>query len=67
MNNEPLFTEMPVLSIVTNFSTNGNFERVYLVYADSREDGRKNKPRRKPAYAISNTWNGPLLGACENR
>ncbi|HRH33854.1 MAG TPA: hypothetical protein PKY12_02300 [Catalimonadaceae bacterium] len=68
MKNEPLFAEMPVLSIVTNFSTNGNFERVYLVYADARENSRQNKPRRtKPTFAISNTWNGPLLNISENR
>lgn len=61
MKIDQLFAEMPILSIVTNFSTEGEFERVYLVLPSGKEQAQENKRRQaKSRMLTSNTWNGPL-------
>jgi len=56
-----LFAEMPVLSIVTNFSSNGDFERIYLITehsGDKKSDA--NKKRKTKMEQMFSAWNGPL-------
>ena len=59
MNNYPLFADMPVLSMITNFSKNGNFERIYLVMERSPESRAKNELRKAQPSETRSLWNGP--------
>lgn len=59
MNNYPLFADMPVLSMITNFSKNGNFERIYLVMERSPENRAKNEVRKAKSGETRSLWNGP--------
>lgn len=59
MNNFPIFADMPVLSIVTNFYKNGNFERIYLVMEHNPENQAKNELRRARPSERRSLWNGP--------
>lgn len=61
MSDHTLMTEFPVLSIVTNFEKNGDFERVYLVVAPKQKPVPKSNRKTKTSFLLNNTWNGPLL------
>lgn len=62
MNPYPLFANMPVLSMITNFSRNGDFERIYLVMENPPENRFKNERRQSRPVPVRNTWNGPAHG-----
>lgn len=60
MKTETIMAEMPILSIVTNFDQNGDFERVYLV--KPRGKGRQaNHFREIKNLPMDRLWNGPML------
>lgn len=60
MNTQQLFAEMPMLSIVTNFSTAGDFERVYLVVENNLNEKKQNQKKRLRSLVQPSAWNGPL-------
>lgn len=62
MSQYSIFANMPVLSMITNFSPTGDFERVYLVMENSPENRSRNERRTARNVPVRNTWNGPKAG-----
>lgn len=63
MENSVIFNEMPLLSIITNFSNDGGLERVYLVTGRKPAPNVRNTFRNTPTEEkpVRNTWNGRVL------
>jgi hypothetical protein len=63
MENSAIFNEMPLLSIITNFSNDGGLERVYLVTGRKPAPNARNRFRNAPTEEkpVRNTWNGRVL------
>lgn len=59
MKNNALFQDLPLVGLITNFGTNGEFEKIYMLTAD-RKKQPGSRERRKPV-PVNRTWNGPNL------
>ena len=62
MKTDDIFAGMPMLSIVTNFAHNGDFERIYLVMERQHGAASQNYKRKASPIAAHSHWNGPLGG-----
>ncbi len=61
MENNQLFYGTPVLSLITNFSKSGDFERVYMVMGrELPSRPARNQMRQAEPAPSRNGWNGPL-------
>lgn len=61
MENSQLFYGTPVLSLITNFSRTGDFERVYMVMGRELPGKQvRNEMRQAEPKASRSGWNGPL-------
>jgi hypothetical protein len=61
MKNEQIFAGMPVLTLITNFSHEGEFEKIYMVMERKKDDVSCNQKRKRALPPIHSTWNGPAL------
>jgi hypothetical protein len=59
MENNNIFAGMPVLTLITNFSQTGNFERIHLVMERKLSGQSQNQSRKKAIPNINRFWNGP--------
>jgi len=62
MENNNIFAGMPVLSLITNFSESGNFERIHLVMDRKLSGTTQNQSRKKHVSKFNRFWNGPDFG-----
>jgi len=61
MDNNHFFAGTPVLSLITNFSENGDFEKIYMVMGHLPERTATNQMRRPARTENRSLWNGPHL------
>jgi hypothetical protein len=60
MENKPSFSGTPVLSLITNFSSNGSFERIYMVMGNPLPTNQVSNRKRQNRFPDSSLhWNGP--------
>jgi len=59
MENSNIFAGMPVLTLITNFSQTGNFERIHLVMDRKLSGHTQNQIRTKAVPNVNKFWNGP--------
>jgi len=62
MENNNIFVGMPFLSVITNFSVNGDFERIHLVMERKISNREQNQIKGKSQPAVNRFWNGPDFG-----
>jgi hypothetical protein len=68
MENNQFFAGAPVLSLITNFSDNGGFERIYMVMNHLPQRAASNQMRRPaPQEHNRRTWNGPMTDSSERK
>jgi len=60
MENNQFFAGTPVLTLITNFSNNGNFEKIYMVMGHLPEKTASNQMRNNTQSKKRGFWNGPL-------
>jgi hypothetical protein len=62
MNTSEIFREMPLTTLITNFSAEGGFERIYLATNRKPNPAASNQFRKRPENGESkNSWNGRQL------
>ena len=62
MNTSEIFREMPLTTLITNFSCDGGFEKIYLATSHKPDPGASNQFRKKPEQnTLKNNWNGRQL------
>jgi hypothetical protein len=59
MDNNQLFAGTPVLSLITNFSRSGDFEKIYMVMGHLPERTGSNRMRQPSSQKTNSFWNGP--------
>ena len=59
MENNNIFAGMPVLTLITNFSETGNFERIHMVMERKISSSNQNQIKRKSIPNTHRFWNGP--------
>jgi hypothetical protein len=59
MNNEPIFAGLPLMAFITNFSPDGNFEKIYVVMKEKKEYSGGNEIKRRALPTACSVWNGP--------
>ena len=59
MENNNIFAGMPVLTLITNFSQSGSFERIHLVTERKISGQLQNQLRVKTGLSNKRFWNGP--------
>ena len=61
MDNNQFFAGTPVLSLITNFSGNGDFEKIYMVMGHLPERTATNQMRKPSRIENRSLWNGPRV------
>jgi hypothetical protein len=59
MNNNHLFADIPVLGLITNFSENGDFEKIFMVVESRPKQRIGSRLRRSLVSPQDRIWNGP--------
>jgi len=59
MDTNQFFAGTPVLSLITNFSGDGGFEKIYMVMSHLPERTATNQMRRPSQEKTRGFWNGP--------
>lgn len=59
MDNNQFLAGMPVLGLITNFSGNGGFEKIYMVMGHLPEQTASNQMRQPSREERRGFWNGP--------
>jgi hypothetical protein len=62
MNTNDIFKSMPLTAVITNFSPDRGFERIYLATGHKPDPSARNQYRNKPVEAeVRSSWNGRRL------
>lgn len=59
MTSKPIFQDLPLVGLITNFEANGAFEKVYMLTAERKQQAAPIAMRK--TIPLNRTWNGPNL------